>query len=184
MNERPRIKPLRLLVAWVLSAAALIFAAAIVPGVSIEGWGGALLAAAIIAVLNAVLPPLLAAIRLQFTLITGLLLVLVLDALMFEWTSRIAPSALTVDSFWDALLAAFVASIFSVALDPIFRSDDDETYMLRVTQRIARRTEGETRTDEPGLVFLEIDGLGLPTLRRAMRDGSAQEMARWLAEEG
>jgi uncharacterized membrane protein YvlD (DUF360 family) len=184
LTERPRIRPLRLLIAWVLSAAALFFAAAIVPGVSIEGWKGALLVAAIIGVLNAVLPPVLAAIRLPFTLITGLLLVLVLDALMFELAARIAPSALTVDSFGDALLAAFVASALSVVLDPIFRTNDDEWYMLRVTQRIARRTEGETRTDKPGIVFLEIDGLGLPTLRRAVRDGSAPEMARWLAEEG
>jgi uncharacterized membrane protein YvlD (DUF360 family) len=185
MNERrPRIKLLRVFVAWILSAAALLFAAWVVPGVKVHGWEGALVAAAIIAVLNALLPPVIAAIRLPFTLITGLLLVLALDAFMFQLTSWIAPSALTVDSFWDALLAALVASVLSVILDPIFRSDDDETYMIRVTQRIARRTEGETRTDEPGLIFLEIDGLGLPTLRRAMRDGSAPEMARWLTEDG
>jgi uncharacterized membrane protein YvlD (DUF360 family) len=185
MNERrPRIRVVRVLVAWVLSAAALLFAAAIVPGVSVEGWGGAFLAAAIIAVLNAVLPPIIAAIRLPFTLVTGLLLVLVLDALMFLLASHIAPSAFTVDSFWDALLAALLAAVLSVALDPIFRTNDDETYMLRVTQRIARRTEGETRTDKPGIVFLEIDGLGLPTLRRAMRDGSAPEMAKWLTDDG
>ncbi len=36
----------------------------------------------------------------------------------------------------------------------------------------------------PGIIFLEIDGLGLPILRDAMRDGSAPEMARWIAEEG
>jgi len=184
MRERPRFKVWRLLVAWVLSAAAVLFAAWIVPGVTVHGWQKAFLAAALLAVLNALLPPLLAAVRLPFTLITGLVLVLVLDALMFKLVSDIAPEALTVDSFWDALLAAFVASVLSVVLDPIFRSDDDEWYMLRVTQRIARRTEGETRTDEPGLIFLEIDGLGLPVLRRAVRDGNAPEMARWLADEG
>jgi uncharacterized membrane protein YvlD (DUF360 family) len=183
-ERRPRISVFRVLVAWVLSAAALLFAAWVVPGVTVHGWRGAFVAAAILAVLNAILPPILAALRLPYTLVLGLLLVLALDALMFQLTSRIAPSALTVDSFWDALLAAFIASVLTVVLDPIFRSDDDETYMLRVTQRIARRTEGETRTDEPGLIFLEIDGLGLPTLRRAIRDGSASEMARWLAEDG
>jgi uncharacterized membrane protein YvlD (DUF360 family) len=185
MNERrPRIKPLRVLVAWVLSAAALLFAAWLVPGVHVNGWKGALVAAALLAVLNAILPPIIAALRLPFTLVLGLLLVLALDAAMLLLVSDIAPSALTVDSFWDALLAALVASVFSVALDPIFRTDDDETYMLRVTQRVARRTEGETRTDVPGIVFLEIDGLGLPVLRRAIRDGNAPEMARWLADDG
>ena len=34
----------------------------------------------------------------------------------------------------------------------------------------------------PGIVFLEIDGLSKPVLQRAMRDGNAAEMARWLAE--
>jgi hypothetical protein len=33
-------------------------------------------------------------------------------------------------------------------------------------------------------VFLEIDGLALPVLRDAMRDGSAPNMARWIAEHG
>ena len=35
-----------------------------------------------------------------------------------------------------------------------------------------------------GIVFLEIDGLALPVLRRAMRDGNAPNMARWIAEDG
>jgi uncharacterized membrane protein YvlD (DUF360 family) len=182
--ERPRIHPVRLLVAWLLSAAALLFAAAVVPGVSIEGWGGALVASALIALLNAILPPVLAALRLPFTLILGFLLVLFLDAAMFVLASDIAPGALTVDSFWWALLAALVAAAFSVALDPIFRTNDDETYTLRVTRRIARRTGGQIETDEPGVIFLEIDGLGLPILQRAMRDGNAPEMARWVSEDG
>jgi uncharacterized membrane protein YvlD (DUF360 family) len=180
--ERPRIRLLRIVVAWFLSAAALLFAAWLVPGVAIEGRGGAFVAAALIAVLNAVLPPLLAALRLPFTLVLGLLLVLFVDAAMFLLAAEIAPDAISVDSFWSALLAAFAAAAVSVVLDPIFRTNDDETYMLRVTQRIARRTGGQIRTDEPGIVFLEIDGLGLPTLKRAMRDGSAPEMARWLAD--
>ena len=53
--ERPRIRPIRLVVAWFVSAAALLFAAWIVPGVAIEGRGGAFVAAAVIAVLNAYL---------------------------------------------------------------------------------------------------------------------------------
>jgi uncharacterized membrane protein YvlD (DUF360 family) len=184
MNAAPRIRPLRLALAWFLSAGAVLIAAWIIPGVAIEGRGGALVAAAVIAVLNAVLPPLLAALRLPFTLLLGLLLVLALDAAMFLLSSRIAPGAISVDSFGSALGAAFVVSAVSVVVDPLFRLNDDDAYMLRVTRRIARRTGGQTVTDVPGIVFLEIDGLGLPVLRRAMRDGSAPQMARWIAEEG
>ncbi len=181
---RPRFRPLRVLLTWLLWGLALLFAAAVLPGMTIHTFGEAMVAAALIGLLNALLPPVLAAIRLPFTLVLGLLLVLVLDALMFVLASHIRPEAIEVDSFWWALLAAFVASAFLVALDPIFHSDEDETYMLRTTQRIARRTGGQIRSTEPGIVFLEIDGLALPVLRRAIRDGNTPEMARWLAEDG
>src|SRR5439155_18513949 len=63
-------------------------------------------------------------------------------------------------------------------------TNDDSEYALRVINRIARRQGNQTRTDVPGILFLEIDGLALPVLRHAMRDGSVQTMARWIAEEG
>jgi predicted AlkP superfamily pyrophosphatase or phosphodiesterase len=67
-----------------------------------------------------------------------------------------------------------------VVLEVILGSNDDHTYSLRVIRRIARRQGGRVRTDEPGIVFLEIDGLALPVLQRAMRDGNAPMMARWM----
>ena len=48
--------------------------------------------------------------------------------------------------------------------------------------RIAKRGNDRVETDAPGIIFLEIDGLGLPILQLAMRDGSAPTMARWLNE--
>jgi hypothetical protein len=47
--ERPRFKPLRLLLSWALTAASLWVAAAILPGVDIEGTGGALAVAVVVA---------------------------------------------------------------------------------------------------------------------------------------
>ena len=39
--EKPKFHPVRVVVAWVLSAAALMLAAWIVPGIAVEGFGGA-----------------------------------------------------------------------------------------------------------------------------------------------
>jgi uncharacterized membrane protein YvlD (DUF360 family) len=64
--ERPRFRLGRVLAAWILAALALMAAAWLVPGASIEGFWGALLVSAIVAGLNAVLPPLLAALKLPF----------------------------------------------------------------------------------------------------------------------
>ncbi len=79
---------------------------------------------------------------------------------------------------------ALVASAVSVVLDVVFGTNDDDAYTLRVIQRIAKRSGEQVETDAPGIVFLEIDGLALPVLQRAMRDGNAPNMARWLVEGG
>ncbi len=179
--EKLRIRPLHLLLSWFVASLSLLFAAWIVPGVSVEGWAGAIIASAAIAVLNALLPPIIAALRLPFTLPLGFLLVLVVDALMFELVARFS-NTISVDAFGWALLAALVASAASVAFDAVLGTNDDDTYTLRVISRIARRSGGQVRTDVPGIVFLEIDGLALPVLRRAMQDGSAPELARWAAD--
>ncbi len=179
---RPKLVPARLLVAWLASALALLVAAWIVPGASVNDFWGALLATAVIAVLNAVLPPLVAALRLPLMLLVGLVLVLVLDALMLLAADAITDGDLSVSSFWSALGVAFVAAAVGVVLDVILGTNDDDTYTFRVIQRIARRSGERTVTDAQGVVFLEIDGLALPVLRRAMRDGNAPTMARWLAD--
>jgi uncharacterized membrane protein YvlD (DUF360 family) len=180
--QRPRIRPLALLLGWLLSALALLLAAEILPNASVSDYRGALIAVLAIAILNAVLPPLVAALRLPFMLLVGFVLVLVLDALMLLAADRITGD-LHVGSFWSALVVALVASAIGVGLDTLFGTNDDDTYTFRVTQRIARRSGERVRTDAPGIVFLEIDGLALPVLQRAIRAGSAPNMARWLAEK-
>ena len=180
--ERVRLRPLRLLVSWLITAAALWVTAAILPDVEVADAGGALLVAAVIGALNAVVPPAFAALRLPLTLVLGFLITLVLNAFVLQVAGDVLES-FAVDSFWWALLAAIVLSAVSLVLQIVFSTNDDDTYTLRVVQRVARRQGGASSTDVPGIIFLEIDGLALPVLRRAMRDGSAPNMARWLAED-
>src|SRR5262249_17004398 len=137
--ERPRYRPVRLLLSWLIAAASLVVAAYLVPGVSVEGFGGAGIAALLIAILNAILPPLVAALRIPFMALLGFAIVLLVDAALLVLASDIRPEALSVDSFGWALVAALVASAVSVVLDIVFGTNDDDTYSLRVVQRIAKR---------------------------------------------
>jgi uncharacterized membrane protein YvlD (DUF360 family) len=178
--ERPRFTVFGLLVSWLATGVALMVAAGLLPGVYIDGFWGALLVAAIAAALNAVIPPVLAALRLPLTLVLGFVLVLLADAAILLLADALTDGILRVDGFGWALLASLVVAAVSVGLAVLVGSDD--TYSLRVAQRIARRQGIIAETHVPGIVFLEIDGLALPVLRRAMRDGNAPTMARWLAE--
>ncbi len=181
--ERPRLRPLRLAGAWLASALALLLSAGLVPGAEIRGLDGAVVVAAIVAALNAVLPPLIAALRLPFTVAVGFLLVLAVDAAMLLLAAEIAPNELHVDGFGSALAVALIASAVSTAVGAVAGIDDDTAYTLRVARRVARRAGEPIAGDASGILFLEIDGLALPVLRRAIRDGTTPNMARWLAED-
>ncbi|HEX4526437.1 MAG TPA: phage holin family protein [Gaiellaceae bacterium] len=181
---RPRLGPAKVVSAWLVVTFALLVAAWIVPGAHITDFWGALAGAAVIAILNAVLPPLVAALRLPLTLLFGFLLVLVLDALMLLAADNITNGSLSVDSFWSALGVALLAVAVGVVLDVLTGTNDDDTYAFRVIQRVARRSGEREISDAAGIVFLEIDGLALPVLQQAMRAGSAPTMARWLGDDG
>jgi uncharacterized membrane protein YvlD (DUF360 family) len=181
---RLRLRPLRLALSWVVAALSVWVAAGLVSGVDLGGAGSAFVAAAVIGVLNALFPPIIAALRLPFALVSGFLGVLVADAAVLRAADSIAPSKIQVSSFGSALLAALLIAAVSVVLQVLLGTNDDDEYNLRVTRRVARRQGIQARTDEPGIVFLEIDGLALPVLRDAMRDGSAPTMARWIADDG
>ena len=179
-GERPRLELFPLIVSWLATGIAFMVAAGILPGVSIDGFWGALVVAVIVAALNTVIPPVLAAVRLPATLVLGFLLVLFADAGILLVTDYLTDGVLTVDGFGWALLASLVVAAVSVVLAVLLGSDDMSS--IRIAKRIARRLGIIAETDVPGIVFLEIDGLALPVLRRAMRDGNAPTMARWLAE--
>jgi putative membrane protein len=141
---RPRFGPLRLVLALFVGAVAVGVAGLILPGVHLKTFLGALEAAALIAVLNAVLPPLVAALRLPLMLIIGFFAVLTLDALILLLVSQLAPNDFNVDSFGWALLASLVMAAASMVLQVFLGVDDDDIYSLRVIQRVAKR-QGQRR---------------------------------------
>ncbi len=178
--QAPRWRISHLLVAWLVGGISVFVAAALVPGVHVASFRDALVAALVIAALNAVLPPIVAALRLPYTAALGFVLVLALDAAMLVLASNLDSQAIEVDSFGWALLAAVVIAAALIVLDVVLGVNDDDTFTFRVVRRIARRQGGSVHSDEPGIVFLEIDGLALPVLQRAMRDGSTPVLTSWL----
>ncbi len=174
---RPRLRPARLLIAWITAAVALMIAALILPGVEVAGFWGALFVAALVGILNAIVMPILAAVRLPFTVALGFVLVLVVDALLVLGASELSDNAIEVDSFWRALLVSLVTSAAAVALQTIFGTDDDDEYALRVTKRIARRSGEPDPHRRPGH--------HLPGDRRARPAGAqARDARRQLPQHG
>ncbi|MFQ3181998.1 MAG: putative membrane protein [Polaribacter sp.] len=96
-----------------LTAFAVLVLAAVLPGISVNGYASALIVAAVIAVLNMVVRPLLIFFTLPATLVTFGLFIFVINAIIILMADAL------VDGF--GVSGFFVAFVFSVLLS-IFRA--------------------------------------------------------------
>ena len=103
---------------------------------------------------------------------------------MGSWplAAAISPGA-SIDGWFAGVVVAVGMTVITTAASTLLAIDDDETWQRNVLRRQARRA-GAIASDVPGVIFLEIDGLAHEVLRRALRDGNAPVMARWLREDG
>jgi len=167
----------RALLLWLVIALAFWGLAAVVPGIDVPSFGAVLVTTALIAVLNALLWPLLIRLLLPLTVVTFGLGSLVLNAAIVSISINLVDGS--APGFLSAVAVAFLLSVGLLVLTPALGIDDDAR-QLRLVRRRARRVREANRTDIPGVILFEIDGLAEPVLRRALREGHAPTMARWL----
>jgi uncharacterized membrane protein YvlD (DUF360 family) len=167
------------LLLWLLIALAFWALAGVLPGIDVPSLGAVLVTTALIALLNALLWPLLIRLLLPLAVLTFGLGSLVLNAAIVWISIEIVDGS--APDFGSAILVAFFLSISLMLLAPALGIDDDAR-QLRLVRRRARRIRDADRTDVPGVILFEIDGLAEPVLLRALREGHAPTMARWLHE--
>ncbi len=109
---------MKLILKWLLSAAALLAVAYLYSGVVVTSFTGALIAAAVLGALNAVLRPILVVLTLPVTLVTLGLFLFVVNALMF-WAAASLVSGLSVTGFGAALLGSLIYSVLQLAIDAL-----------------------------------------------------------------
>jgi len=108
---------LRLILRWLIASAAIWAAAALVPGIHVHGgFWTYLWLAVLLGLVNAILGTILFILTLPLTVLTLGLFLLIVNAIVLEATAGLSKH-LTIDSFWDAILAALVISIVSTVLN-------------------------------------------------------------------
>lgn len=134
----------------VVMALATVLAAYLLPGVRVDSIGTAILTAAVIALLNSFIRPILIVLTLPFTILTMGLFLLIINAFIIILTAGMVPS-FHVNGFWDA----FLFSLLLTALN----------YLLEIPNRLMRRPKYQpsdmpsidrhTDTDEEGFTPYE-----------------------------
>ena len=100
------------LIRILINGAAILLAASIVPGVQVRSVTAALVAGLVLALINAIVRPILVILTLPVTLLTLGLFIFVLNAFCF-WLASVFVSALSVQGFWAALLGSLIVSLVS-----------------------------------------------------------------------
>jgi putative membrane protein len=109
-----------LLARWVLNALALFIVSRIVPGIRLEDFTSALVAVIVIALINALLKPILLILTLPITILSLGLFTFVLNALLLLLAGSITPG-LKVDGFGAALIGSVLLSVISTILHSLAR---------------------------------------------------------------
>lgn len=107
---------MKLIVRWLLLAAALLLVAHLYSGVQVASFTSAMIAALVLGLLNTLVRPLLVLLTLPVTLLTLGLFLFVINALMF-WAAASLLDGFNVAGFGAALIGSLIYSLAGVVID-------------------------------------------------------------------
>jgi putative membrane protein len=107
---------MNLIIKWLVTTAAIMISASLITGVSINGFWSALCLAAVLALFNVTLKPLLIILTLPINILTLGLFIFVINTLIILISSTIV-KGFSVSGFWPAFVFSIAISIFSYLLN-------------------------------------------------------------------
>jgi putative membrane protein len=110
------LRPMKIVIRWLLLAAALLLVAQLGIGVSVSSFGEAMIAALVLGLLNTLLRPILVLLTLPVTLLTLGLFLFVINALMFYFAASLL-QGFHVSGFGAALIGSLLYSLFGLVID-------------------------------------------------------------------
>ncbi len=107
---------MKIIVRWLLLAAALLLVAHLCPGVTVSNFRSALVAAFVLGLLNTLLRPVLVLLTLPVTVLTLGLFLFVINALLFYFAASLL-DGFQVAGFGAALVGSLVYSLCGMVID-------------------------------------------------------------------
>jgi putative membrane protein len=103
---------------WVLKAVSLLIVAQILPGIKVDGFGSALVAAAVIGLVSAILGLFLKIILLPFIILTLGIVYFLINGLMLKLASEMVPG-FRVDGCMTAVIGSILLTLVDYALNSV-----------------------------------------------------------------
>ena len=110
------LRAVKIVVRWLLLAAALLLVAHLYPGVQVANFTAAMITALVLGLLNALLRPILVLLTLPVTVLTLGLFLFVINALMFYFAASLL-DGFHVTGFVAALIGSLLYSLCGLVID-------------------------------------------------------------------
>lgn len=107
-----------LVIRWLLFAAGVMFAAWLIPGITVTGFLAALVVSVILGLINAFIRPVVMFISMPVNILTLGLFTLVVNALMLMLAGYFSPG-FSVSGFWSAFFGSIVLTILGAFINRI-----------------------------------------------------------------
>jgi uncharacterized membrane protein YvlD (DUF360 family) len=173
----------RLVVIVVIDALALLLLSLVMSTFTLDGPAAALGLAVVLGLANAVVWPLIVRFALPFTVLTLGFGALILNAALLLGANAVMESV-KIDGLLAAVIIVLGLTAITTIVGGILALGENDMWYREVVRRQVKRSDLAVTSDVPGLLLLEIDGLAHGVLRRALRDGNAPTLARWMREDG
>ncbi|MGW4525759.1 phage holin family protein [Amycolatopsis sp. NPDC004378] len=172
----------RILLVWAAVTGALRLLDVLLPGFRMTHWWQPTVCALVLGLLVGVVWPLVMRIAYPLAFFTfGLFGFLLLGAGTLA-VFRTIPGVELV-GFRTAVIVTVAMAGVGALISTALAVDEDEIFFRRANRRRRRHAPAPGQGElPPGVLFLQIDGLGYDTARRAVRDGDMPTFAAWLAE--
>jgi len=115
---------MRLLLVWLINAAALFLLKYVFPWVTVDSFAAALIAALVLGLINTLIRPVLVLLTLPVTLLTLGLFIFVINGLLF-WAVGSFVEGFHVSGFWSGVFGAIVYSVISWLLSSLLLAKRD-----------------------------------------------------------
>ncbi len=103
-----------LILYFLLMAATMLAMSKVLPGFQVNGWGPAIIASLVLAVLNTIVKPILFVLTLPFTILTLGLFLLVLNGIVLWLTDRLVPGFDIPGGFGTTIIASLILSLMGM----------------------------------------------------------------------
>jgi uncharacterized membrane protein YvlD (DUF360 family) len=171
----------RALVALVAALIAFYITAWLLPGqLQVASLAGGLAGVVIIAALNLLVRPILIGLVASRSVVMLVALTLIFQVFVFWLLGPLVADVTVTAGLIGLLIVSFVFGFLQAGISSLFGLGEDDSYYGTLVRTMASRQPTITRTDDPGLVIIQLDGLSHDVMSHSVRAGRVPEMSSWL----